>query len=114
MDDGLEVAVTRVGRSGRRGRWAAILWAAVVLAPVAVAIGGRVTEPRSAPAVAGTGPHADPGPLASVSPRPGRVFRIAAPRERTTGEDGLMGSLVFDFEPEYPFVLWWPVGNLPG
>jgi hypothetical protein len=24
-----------------------------------------------------------------------------------------MGSLVFDFEPDYPFVLWWPVGNLP-
>jgi hypothetical protein len=25
-----------------------------------------------------------------------------------SGEDGLMGSLVLDQEPRYPFVLWWP------
>jgi hypothetical protein len=115
-DGGLEVAVARVGRPGGRARWAAIAWAAALVALVTVAIAERPAESGPAPvAVADVapGPHADPGPAASEAPRHSRVVRVAAPRERTPGEDGLMGSLVFDFEPDYPFVLWWPVGNLP-
>jgi hypothetical protein len=98
-DQGLEIAVARVGRPGGRARWAAIAWAAALVGLVAVAIAERPTDsPPSPVAVAVTvaRPHADPGPTPSALVR---VVRIPAPRKRTTGEDGLMGSLVFDPKP---------------
>ena len=89
-----------------------------MVAVVAPAIGGRLTEPPAVPEprVAVAGPHADPGPIASAKPSWSVPARARAgeriPGERTTGEDGLMGSLVLDLPPQYPFVLWWPVGKL--
>jgi hypothetical protein len=113
--EGLEVAVARVGRSGGRARWAAIAWGAALVALVAIAIGDRPAEQATPPvavALPVPGLHADPGPTPSAIPRPRRVVRAAAPRERTTGEDGLMGSLVFDFRPDVPIMQSWPVGKL--
>jgi hypothetical protein len=113
VDQGIEVAVTRVGRPGGRARWAAIVWAGALVALVAVAIAERPAgSPPSDVAVAINvpRPHADPGPAASALVR---VLRVPAARVRTTGEDGLMGSLVFDPKPRRPIVRSWPVGDLP-
>ena len=112
---GLDVAVARVGRPGGRARWAAIAWGAALVALVAIAIGSRPAEPQT-PSVAITLPlpglHADPGPTPVAIVRRAPVVRAAAPRERTPGEDGLMGSLVFDFRPDVPVRQSWPVGKL--
>lgn len=109
-DPGLDVPIGRVGRRGGRGRWAAAIWAAAMVVVVAPAIGARLAETPEAPRIAVVGPHADPGPVASAAatPRPRAVVRVVAPPARMSGEDGLMGSLVLDLEPHYPFVLWWP------
>jgi hypothetical protein len=107
----LDVAVGHVGRSGGRARWVAIAWVVAVVAVVAPSIGQRLGEgePAQAPAIAIVGPHADPGPAASPVPDAGsRPIRAPGAPARTSGEDGLMGSLVLDLEPSYPFVLWWP------
>ena len=113
--EGLDVAVARVGRPGGRARWAAIAWGAALVALVAIAIGSRPAEPQ-APSVAIALPlpglHADPGPTPAAIVRRAPVARAAAPRERTTGEDGLMGSLVFDFRREVRVMHSWPVGKL--
>ena len=107
-DEGLEIAVVRVGRPGGRARWAAILWTGALVALVAVAI---AEKPAPAPVtVTVPGPHADPGPLESAV---ARGVRMPAPRERTPGEDGLMGSLVLDLKPQRSIVRSWPVGDLP-
>jgi hypothetical protein len=80
-----------------------------MVAIVLPSIGQRLDEAAEAPRIAVTGPHADPGPLASTPPAHSRpVARVATPPARMSGEDGLMGSLVLDLEPRYPFVLWWP------
>ena len=107
-DQGLEIAVVRVGRSGGRARWAAIAWGAALVTLVGVAI---AEKPAPAPVtVTVPGPHADPGP---VAPAVVRVVRVPAPRERTPGEDGLMGSLVLDLKPRRLIIRSWPVGDLP-
>jgi hypothetical protein len=86
-----------------------------MMAIVAPSIGQRLSEPAGTPRIAVAGPHADPGPVVSLPPPPTRpVIRVAAPPARTSGEDGLMGSLVLDLEPSYAFVLWWPGGKLGG
>jgi hypothetical protein len=85
-----------------------------MMAIVAPSIGQRLSEPAGTPRIAVAGPHADPGPAASRSPalrRSGPIVRIVAPPGRVSGEDGLMGSLLLDLEPGYPFVLWWPGGT---
>ena len=109
-DQGLAVAVARVGRPGGRARWAAIVWAAALITLVGVAIADRPAPVPSPVAVNVPGPHADPGPTPSPIVR---IVRIPAPRERTPGEDGLMGSLVLDLKPGRLIIRSWPVGKLP-
>jgi hypothetical protein len=110
-DQGLEVAVARVGRSGGRARWPVIAWTAVLVTLVGVAIAGRPADNAPAPVVVSVPrPHADPGPTPSAVVR---IVRIPAPRKRTPGEDGLMGSLVLDLEPQRLIFRSWPVGKLP-
>jgi len=109
---GLDIAVARVGRSGGRARWAAIAWGAALVALVTIAIGSRPAEPHTpstAVALPLPGLHADPGPTPAVIAHRRHGVRAAAPRERTPGEDGLMGSLVFDFRPDGPVMQSWPV-----
>jgi hypothetical protein len=107
-DQGLDIAVARVGRPGGRAKWAAIVWTGALVALVGVAIADK---PAPAPVAATVPrPHADPGPAASALVR---VLRVPAARERTPGEDGLMGSLVLDLEPQKVIVRSWPVGDLP-
>jgi hypothetical protein len=107
-DQGLEIAVARVARPGGRARWAAIAWAAALVTLVGVAI---AEKPAPAPETVNIArPHADPGPVASALVR---VLRVPARRERTPGEDGLMGSLVLDLKPQRLIVKSWPVGDLP-
>jgi hypothetical protein len=116
-DQGLEVAIGRVGRPSPRARWVAIVWAGALTALVGIAIAARpAAQPAAAPvAVAVTGPHADPAPRASAVPLyRGVILVFTEPRKRTPGEDGLMGSLVFDLEPTRVVVRRWPVGRLPG
>jgi hypothetical protein len=108
---GLEIAVSRVGRQGARARWAAIAWAGVLVALVTVAIAER---PDSAPshdavAVNVARPHADPGPLPSAVVR---VARMSAPPVRLMGEDGAMGPLGLDRQPRRVTIPSSPAGGL--
>jgi hypothetical protein len=110
-DQGLEVAVARIGGSGGRAAWAVIAWTAALVTLVGVAIAGRPADIAPAPVVVSVPrPHADPGPTPSVVIR---IVRIPAARGRTPGEDGLMGSLVLDLKPQRLILRSWPVGRLP-
>jgi hypothetical protein len=108
--EGLEIAVSKVGRQGG-ARWAAIAWAGVLVALVTVAIAER---PDSAPshdavAVNVARPHADPGPLPSAVVR---VARMSAPPVRLMGEDGAMGPLGLDRQPRRVTIPSSPAGGL--